>query len=367
MWVTAVAVFHTQSASGQLLLGASLPKKNASPARSAATDTRSGQQRGKDSAVTANAKAAAGVWSTDDACRLALKQLAPTVRKVIIWQAALDRAGFSPGIIDGRIGPKTRAGLRAFQKAAGLPVTGKFDSATGRGLGIDTVRPLVRYVLTDADAALVGACPNDWVAKSKARWLGFESPAAVASFRGHCSRKLLAELNAGTRLEKLKAGDALVLPNVAIDGKTPKARSVRIDFGTKTIVAFDRRGRPVALFHCSIARQKRHRPSGPCKVASITLRPKYLFKPESWPEVKGVHRRLVIPPGPRNPVGLCWIGLSIRGYGIHGTPQTELIGWTGSHGCFRLSNWDALRLATILRVGVPVRFIDSSAKLARGG
>ncbi len=90
------------------------------------------------------------------------------------------------------------------------------------------------------------------------------------------------------------------------------------------------------------------------------MNPEYTFKPESWPEVKGIDRCLTIPPGPRNPVGVCWIGLSKRGYGIHGTPQPELIGKTGSHGCFRLTNWDILRLADLVRVGTEVRFVDSS-------
>jgi len=112
----------------------------------------------------------------------------------------------------------------------------------------------------------------------------------------------------------------------------------------------------VGLFHCSIAADKARLPSGQASVIVISENPAYTFDPKMWPEVKDVTQKLTIPPGPRNPVGLCWIGLSLPGYGMHGTPMPEMIGKTGSHGCFRLTNWDALRLAKMVRVGTPVRF-----------
>jgi len=113
----------------------------------------------------------------------------------------------------------------------------------------------------------------------------------------------------------------------------------------------------VALLHCSIAKHRDKLPSGDASVVVITENPTYTFDPKMWPEVKGVDRKLLIPAGPRNPVGRCWIGLSLPGYGIHGSPNPELIGKTGSHGCFRLSNWDALRLARMIRVGTKVHFV----------
>ncbi|MCP4247220.1 MAG: murein L,D-transpeptidase, partial [bacterium] len=253
------------------------------------------------------------------------------------WQAALDRAGFSPGIIDGLIGPKTLAGLRAFQGDAGLAITGEFDAATRGAIGLDATSATIVYVITRADRAAVGPCPRNWVAKSKLRRLDFASLAAVAAHRGHCRRDLLAKLNPGVDLKSLRAGSELVLPNVRPGKRTVRAAAIEIDFGTKRVRALDYRGRLVGLFHCSIAKEKRQRPSGRCRVKNVTTDPTYTFKPESWPEIKGVHRWLLIPPGPRNPVGVCWIGLTKKGYGIHGTPQPELIGKTGSHGCFRMT------------------------------
>ena len=290
-----------------------------------------------------------------------------SISEIAAWQAALERAGYSPGIIDGIAGPKTEIALRTFQVVSEIPVTGRFDPVTRQALAIDLVPSTRRHVLTQAEQALIGECPEDWIAKSKAKWLGFKSLASFAANLGHCSLKLLAVLNPDVDLESLKPGDAVVLPNVVRTKKWPKTATVEVDFGTKLVWAFDRSDKLVGLFHCSIAQEEQQRPGGVCKVANISVKPKYLFKPESCPEVKGVNQRLIIPPGPRNPVGLCWIGLSLKGYGIHGTPEPELIGKTGSHGCIRLTNWHVLRLAEMLDVGAEVRFVDSSTNLAHRG
>ena len=112
----------------------------------------------------------------------------------------------------------------------------------------------------------------------------------------------------------------------------------------------------MGLFHCSIAAKHAKVPTRPASVTGITENPAYRFDPSMWPEVKGINHALIIPPGPRNPVGLCWIALSLPGYGMHGSPAPEMIGKTGSHGCFRMTNWDALRLAHMIKPGTPVTF-----------
>ena len=279
-------------------------------------------------------------------------------------QAALDRAGFSPGLIDGGPGAKTQTALEAFQRFKDLPTTGHADAATQAALGTDSHPAVMRYAITTADAADVAPPPSNWIAKSKADRLRYPSLAALVGERGHCTRWLLAKLNPGMDLDRLKAGDVLVIPNVASSLQPPRAMRLDIDFDAKTIRVIDKAGRTAALFHCSIAKHKWKRPSGPCKVIVVRREPDYLFDPKMWPEVKDVKRKLVIPPGPRNPVGLCWIGLSLDGFGIHGTPEPELVGRTGSHGCFRLTNWDALRLGEMVRAGTPVRFTESAAAVA---
>jgi lipoprotein-anchoring transpeptidase ErfK/SrfK len=115
---------------------------------------------------------------------------------------------------------------------------------------------------------------------------------------------------------------------------------------------------PLALVNCSIAAHVEKRPAGEATITSVAFDPNYTFNPELYPEVTNVTTRLIIPPGPRNPVGVAWIGLSLPGYGIHGTPWPELIGKTGSHGCIRLANWDARRIAKLVRVGMTVRFVE---------
>jgi lipoprotein-anchoring transpeptidase ErfK/SrfK len=282
----------------------------------------------------------------------------------VAWQAALDRAGFSPGIIDGIVGPKTEGAFGAFQVHAGLPVTGRPDAATLAALEIDSVPAVRLYRLTAADAAEVGPAPRGWVAKSKLTRLGYKSLAELAGERGHCTRRLLAKLNPGVDLDRLSPGDAVLLPNVEAPQAITRGKSLDIDLDRKVLRVLDETGGTVGMFYCSIAADRKQRPSGSSKVTTIAANPSYLFDPVHWPEVEGVDRRLVIPPGPRNPVGLCWIGLSIPGYGIHGTPEPELIGKTGSHGCIRLLNWDVLRLAKTVRVGTEVRFTGSLARVA---
>ena len=148
-------------------------------------------------------------------------------------------------------------------------------------------------------------------------------------------------------------------PQLRLPSGAPRARVLQINLSEKVIRAIDQERRLIGLFHCSIAASKAKRPSGQARITRIVPNPEYTFQPKSWPEVtEKIDRALRIPPGPRNPVGRCWIELSLPGYGIHGTPDPELIGKTGSHGCFRLTNWDALRLGKMVRIGTEVRFVE---------
>jgi len=283
----------------------------------------------------------------------------------VAWQAALDRAGFSPGIIDGRLARKTLVALQAYQTFAKLPVTGRPDAATRATLGIDDAASTTTYTITSSDEDLVGPWPKTWFEKAAAKYLGYVSLASLVAERGHCTVDLLARLNRQINLKRIKVGDTLRIPNTQPARPPPRAAKIEIDFTDKLIYVLDKKGAVISLFHCSIAKDKANRPAGSCKVKVVKDEPHYLFDPAKWPEVKDVKRKLLIPPGPRCPVGLCWIGLSLEGYGIHGTPEPELIGKTGSHGCFRLTNWDAQRLGRMVRVGTPVRFVEHSTLLAQ--
>lgn len=286
--------------------------------------------------------------------------LDPTLRRELAWQIALERVGFSGGILDGKVGPKGRLATKEFQKARGLPPTGALDAQTAAALGVEPDKVVTTYTVQAEDLARLGPLPQTWPEKSKLERLAYPSLDELLAEKFHCTRALLARLNPGKEISKLAVGETIWVPCVAEPSPIGRAESLEVNLTEKVIRARGKGGETIALFHCSIAADKERLPSGQATVEVIAENPSYTFDPKMWPEVKDVATKLTIPPGPRNPVGLCWIGLSLPGYGIHGTPAPEMIGKTGSHGCFRLTNWDALRLAKMVRVGTRVVFVKSS-------
>jgi lipoprotein-anchoring transpeptidase ErfK/SrfK len=274
-------------------------------------------------------------------------------------QTLLARAGFSPGLIDNRPGPRTRAALEHYQAARGLAVTGQLDAATLAALaerdalaaGDEWTRP---YTITPADEALItGPIPEDWNQRARLELSGYADMGELLAERGWCSPDLVRALNPGVEPAALRAGAVVRLPDVRAPA-LPRLASLRIDLTNRRLLGLGERGQVLALMPCSIARSAEKRPVGVLRVRVVVTDPDYTFDPAAWPEVDHVSRPLRIAPGPRNPVGLAWIGLDRPGYGIHGTPRPQDIGRTGSHGCFRLTNWDAVRLAHAVRPGTPV-------------
>jgi peptidoglycan hydrolase-like protein with peptidoglycan-binding domain len=281
---------------------------------------------------------------------------AATVR-TLQWQIALEREGFSPGLIDGKPGAKTSLATMEYQRRASLAATGVLDEPTIQALGVGEREPVQLYTVRGEDAEQVsGTIPQDWNAKAKMPYLGYASVAEAVMERFHCSRGLLERLNPTMTLQLLKAGDVVSVPAIE-KPKLVRGTKVQIHLGQKVIRVLDRDSKFLALFHCSIAKDEAKRPTGKATIGAVALNPIYTFDPAMWPEVKNVNQKLSIAPGPRNPVGVAWISLSLPGYGIHGTPTPEMIGKTGSHGCFRLTNWDAQRLATMVSEGMAVEFL----------
>ena len=281
------------------------------------------------------------------------------LRRQLAWQIALEAVDFSPGIIDGAIGPKTRLATREFQRVRGLKQSGQLDALTAKALRIDPDTVLQRYHIKPWHLKEIGPAPTSWLARSKLRRLGHRNLEEVLAEQHHCSRRLLRRLNPGVTITDLKLGDAFIAPKVTQPTKPLSGQVIEINLTEKVMRVIDRERRLIGLFHCSIAANRAKRPSGQARITRIVPNPEYTFQPEMWPEVtEKIERPLRIPPGPRNPVGRCWIALSLPGYGIHGTPNPELIGKTGSHGCFRLTNWDALRLSKMLRINTEVRFVE---------
>jgi len=274
--------------------------------------------------------------------------------RIAAYQVALERIHFSCGFIDGDQGMRTQRMLRAYQASHDLPVTGFLDEPTRAAIG-EPGEPFLSYVVTEADLASIMPKPASWIAKSKVSRLGYNDIWEMLAEKFHCTRGYLKDLNHG--VTDLTAGTEIIGPKVYPAAPIPKAASLRILLSETSLEALDADGRIIAFFPCSIARDKNKRPHGVLTVKVVDPNPDYTFDPALFADAakaEGITHKIVLPPGPRNPVGTTWVGLSLPGYGIHGTPDPEAISRTQSHGCFRLANWNAEKVLKMVRVGTPV-------------
>lgn len=270
---------------------------------------------------------------------------------------ALAQRGFSSGAIDGTPGPQTRAALRAFQEAEALTTTGEWDGATRARLTLagDAVQAVA---LVEADFAGLQPIGATWLEKSSQPSLAHETLLERMAERFRSHPNLLRRLNPAIDWLRASPGLRITVPAVGTARTWPSAAHLHVRLAERVLQARDASG--ALLFHCpvSIAREVAKRPVGELRVTVVIPDPDYTFKPETFPESeegRRLGRRLMIPPGPNNPVGVAWIGLDRPGYGLHGTPAPEQVGRTESHGCFRLANWDARILLELVWVGLPVR------------
>jgi lipoprotein-anchoring transpeptidase ErfK/SrfK len=277
-----------------------------------------------------------------------------TTERIAAYQVALERIHFSCGFIDGDQGMRTQRMLRAFQSSRGLPITGFLDLTTRAAIG-EPGEPFLTYTVTAQDIASIMPKPPTWRAKAQAKRLGYNNIWELLAEKFHCTRAYLKALNPGV-VEPV-AGMEIIGPKVFPAAPIPKAASLRVVLAETSIEALDASGRIIAFFPCSIAKDKNKRPNGALFVKSVVPDPDYTFDPALFADAakaEGLTHKMVLPPGPRNPVGTTWIGLSLPGYGIHGTPEPENISRTQSHGCFRLANWNAAKVLKMVRVGTPV-------------
>ncbi len=271
-------------------------------------------------------------------------------------QARLDAQNFSTGGIDGRWGAKSEKALAAWQKKNGLPATGQLDDAARAALG-DTNGILTAVTVSAADHAALTPFPSSWIERAQQDRMGFASIEEMFAERHHVYRATLRKLNPDAAWPDPPAGTVLTVPQVK-SAPLPDLSRLEILLGQKLLRAYDAEGKLAAQFPCSIAADKAKRPEGETlRVVVWAESPEYTFDPELFaedPAAAAIGKKLRIPPGPNNPVGLAWIGLDRPGYGIHGTPSPEDISKTESHGCFRLTNWDALKLVHAVHAGLPV-------------
>jgi lipoprotein-anchoring transpeptidase ErfK/SrfK len=278
------------------------------------------------------------------------------VQNVFETQLALARQGISCGSLDGLIGLQTRAALRAFQQQEHLPLTGALDPATKERLLLVTA-PYATYIITTNDLARLQPLSSTWLGKSQQTALDYETILELTAEKTHSHPNLIRQLNPSVNWTNVAAGTTLQVPDVAYADPGAKAAFATISLDGKVLEAFDANTNLLAHFPCSIAQRVEKRPVGELHVAAIAPNPNYTFDPDVFPEsaeARQIKTKLILPPGPNNPVGVAWISLDKPGYGIHGTPGPEQVGRTESHGCFRLANWNAEYLIKLVWVGMPV-------------
>ena len=272
-------------------------------------------------------------------------------------QILLDRARYSPGVIDGLGGDNTRQAITAFEKASGLTQDGVLDAEVFTRLTASDARPvLVDYVITTQDLAgpFIGAVPTDLEGMSKLETVGYADIREALAERFHMTEGMLTALNPGVDFNR--AGQSIVVPAVAADALPGDVARITVDKAERSVRAFDAAGKLLAFYPATIGSSERPAPSGTVTVKGVAPEPNYTYDPSRVTYDRG-SKRIVVPAGPNNPVGSVWIDLSRDTYGIHGTPDPSKVGKTFSSGCVRLTNWDAEQLAAHVKPGVEVVFL----------
>ncbi len=285
----------------------------------------------------------------------------PSVAVLLRVQALLGRARFSPGAVDGRPGSNLAHVLAAYQVTHGLKESGALDAATWTRLLHEpsAARPAARaYAITAQDTAGPFAPDvGEDLVKLAALPQGplFANPLEALAARFHMSRDRLAALNPAVDFRK--AGSRILVMDAApAPLRKGQVASIRVSKGKALAAAFDAAGALLAVYPATVGSTGRPSPSGAHKVASVSLPASYVYDPSRLAWGPRDHGKFMIKPGPKGPVGTVWIALDAPTYGIHGSPRAEMIGKTASHGCVRLTNWDAESLAAGVRPGVLVTF-----------
>ena len=300
-------------------------------------------------------------------------------RNTLHVQVILDHLGFGPGVLDGRSGQSLTAALKGFQEAKGLPITGKPDIRTLQALyPYRAFRPEAEVTLTPAMLAgpYTNPMPKDPQEQAKLPRLGYRSPMEKLGEMFHTKPEVLMELNSPTTM--LTPGTKIVVPNALpqaqnydpsidqqwrqtlttlnVDSNEPKADHIVVDKSDAVLRVLDANDKLVAQFSATMGSSHDPLPLGTWKINGKDYNPKFRYNPALFWDADKSSKGAMLPPGPNGPVGVVWIDLSKEHYGIHGTPSPETIGRAESHGCIRLTNWDAARLATMVEPGMKVVF-----------
>jgi lipoprotein-anchoring transpeptidase ErfK/SrfK len=294
-------------------------------------------------------------------------------------QVILDHLGFAPGILDGREGRSLTAALKGFQSVRGLEETGKLDQATLAALHPHRALRPVRKLAVTAEmlrGPYVSPIPKEPEAQAKLPSLGYTRPLEKLAEMFHTTPQVLIELNPGGG--RIAPGAAFLFPNALpgsraypadlkpewrqtltdlnVDADQPHGDHIVVDKSERTLKVFDADERLVGLFSATMGSEHDPLPIGSWKITVFDTNPKFHYNPDLFWDAKAGDDPATLPAGPNGPVGVVWLDLSKEHYGIHGTPEPQTIGRTESHGCIRLTNWDAARLTLMIKPGAVAIF-----------
>ena len=278
-------------------------------------------------------------------------------------QIFLDQQLFGPGKIDGRPGEFMTKALIRYQRAHGLPESGKIDA----NIPLDSVYPVYTfYTIQEGDLKFVGECPSEPADQAKKKYLPYESLIEFLTERYHCAPEFLMKLNKGMNLEALQVGETVRVPNVEPfkieelpkEGFLPeipgyKSRVIWVHRAEKILDVYEGESL-LASVPITPGGGKLETPPGSWRVVGIATAPRFRWDKSVLETGKRSSEFFMLPPGPNNPVGVLWCGLSKPGIGIHGTNNPQTIGRAASHGCMRVANWDVVRLSKLITKGMSV-------------
>ena len=289
----------------------------------------------------------------------------PTVLKTQVY---LDRANFSPGVIDGRWGRNAAIALWWYQRSRGIEAAepGALDEATFRSLAAAAggAPAVVQRTLTEDDVkGPFVTVPEEMYDKAKLDCLCYESKKEKIAERVHTTQEFLDTLNPDFDFAAAKAGDKVWVPNVREEVTTKKGDIARVVVSIKgnTFNAFDAQGNLIFHAPTTLGNKYDPSPSETVTVTKIVHDPHFHYQPKLFAEVPDDEPEANLNPGPNSPVGVVWIALSKPHFGVHGTSSPDTIGYASSHGCVRLTNWDAKEVANRISEGVKIEFLDTRA------